>query len=101
MQIDVQIGYLALARSEIAEWLDAQTGDDYPHGLGQAVKRFHRLVDAGVKTAKRHGGRCHVACKESRAGGYPGKRVEDELRAESLEAIDGIPATPKTNSMRF
>lgn len=83
-------GQSALARAEIAEWLDAQTGDDYPHGLGQAVKRFHRLVDDEVKN--RHDAMVDVAtlaCKESGAGGYPGRRVEDELRAEWLEAIDG------------
>ena len=79
-------------RDEIERWLDTHDGNDYPHGLPQAVKRFHSLVDSGKKN--RHNAMIDVmtlACKEVAAGGYPGSEAKQRLRDEWLTAIADSP----------
>lgn len=79
-------------RDEIDLWLDAHTGNEYPHGLPQVVKRFHSLVDSGEKN--RHKAMFPCLCwalKESYVGGYPAREAEQRLRAEWLAKIAGDP----------
>ncbi|MCC9187012.1 AAA family ATPase [Mycolicibacterium mageritense] len=79
-------------RDEIDLWLDAHTGNEYPHGLAQVVKRFHSLVDTGEKDRHKAMFACLCwALKESYVGGYPAREAEQRLRAEWLAKIAGDP----------
>lgn len=77
-------------REEIELWLDAFTGNDYPHGLPQVVKKFHAGIDGG--STDRHKAMLSALCwalKESRVGGYPAREAEQRLRVEWLAKIAG------------
>ncbi|WP_081660102.1 bifunctional DNA primase/polymerase [Mycolicibacterium iranicum] len=72
-------------RDEIDLWLDAYTGNEYPHGLPHVVKRLHRLVETGEKNRHDAMAECLPwAMKEARVGGYSAHDAERTLRAEWL-----------------
>lgn len=67
-------------RDEIAAWLDAYTGNDYPHGLPQVVKTFEKKIDAGTGWDAAMVSALPWALKESAAGGYPAHEAKRALR---------------------
>ncbi|WP_100485857.1 bifunctional DNA primase/polymerase [Mycobacteroides abscessus] len=78
--------------AEVERWLDSKTGNDYPHGLDQALKRFRNLVGTGNK--KPHLAIVDVltlAMKEVAAGGYPGRAAKTELLEAWHAAVAGQP----------
>jgi hypothetical protein len=76
------------ANVDVEAFCDAHQGNDYPHGLPQVHKHFHRLVDTGEKN--RHDAMKHVlpwSMCEAAADGYPAREVEKLFRATWLKVI--------------
>lgn len=61
-------------------WLDAYTGNQYPHGLAQVVKHFEDLIGTGRGWDAAMVSALPWALKEARVGGYPAREAVETLR---------------------
>jgi len=67
-------------REEIDLWLDAHTGNEYPHGLEQIVKTFESQINGGTAWRLAMLSALPWALKESRVGGYPARLAKLTFR---------------------
>lgn len=71
-------------RDEIELWLDAHTGNDYPHGLPQVVRKFEADLADGGQWNRAMLRALPWAYKEARVGGYPARSADRALTEHPL-----------------
>ncbi|MCZ0731861.1 bifunctional DNA primase/polymerase [Mycolicibacterium iranicum] len=71
-------------RDEIELWLDAYTGNDYPHGLRQIVKKFEAEISEGADWNRAMLRAMPWAFKEARADAYPAREADRALTEHPL-----------------